>query len=130
MYISYPIFRAFAKHGNYPYRLLVQNLINQLLPEPLLCLDAPTSTETSVMRQGKRTIVHLLQYCPERRGENVDLVEDVVPLYDVPMSLKLDKAPKKVYLAPDQIPVDFQYQDGRVELLVPEVAGHAMIVFE
>ena len=63
-YISFPVFAAFSKHGNYPYRLLVQNLIEQLMPDQLLDIDAPTSTETSVMRQGKRTIVHLLQYCP------------------------------------------------------------------
>ena len=129
-YVAYPVFGAFAKHGSESYRLLVRNILDLLLPEPLLRVEAPTSTETSVMRQGRRTIVHLLQYCPERRGENLDLVEDVVPLYDVPLSLKLPRRPRRAYLAPRETPVEFTYAAGRADVLVPEVEGHAMVVFE
>src|SRR5206468_794568 len=35
-YISYPIFSAFATHGNFPYRLLVRNGIERLLPDPIV----------------------------------------------------------------------------------------------
>jgi hypothetical protein len=129
-YIAYPIFTAFASHGNFPYRLLVRNILDRLLPEPILRVDAPTSTETSVARQDKRTIVHLLHYSPERRTEKLDLIEDVVPLFDVPLSLKLARAPQRVYAAPDESPIEFEYLAGRVNLRVPEVRGHAMIVFE
>jgi hypothetical protein len=129
-YVPFPVFSAFATHGNYPCRLLVRNLIDRLLPEPLLRVDAPTSTEATVMRQLNRTIVHLLQYCPERRTKTLDIVEDIVPLFDVPLSLKLSKKPKRVYSAPDEEEIPFDYANGRVNLLVPEVSGHAMICFE
>ncbi len=129
-YIAAPVFGGFAKNGNYPIRLLVRNIINLILPEPLLRVAAPTSTEATITRQKNRTIVHLLQYCPERRTEKLDLVEDIVPIYQIPLSLKLPKSPKQVYLAPDRTPVDFEYLAGRVNLRVPEVIGHAMIVFE
>jgi hypothetical protein len=129
-YIAYPIFTAFGRHGSGPFRLLVRNLLDRLLPEPLLRVAAPTGTETSVTRQGRRTIVHLLHYSPERRAENLDLIEDVVPLFDFPMSLKLDRAPRHVFTAPDETPVEFEYLAGRVNLRVPELRGHAMIVFE
>jgi hypothetical protein len=129
-YVPFPIFSSFATHGNYPCRLLVRNLIDRLLPKPLLRVDAPTSTEATVMRQLNRTIVHLLQYCPERRTKTLDLVEDIVPLFDVPLSLKVSKKPKRVYSAPDEEEIPFDYAGGRVNLLVPEVSGHAMICFE
>lgn len=129
-YVSYPIFSALARHGNAPYRLLIRNLLEKLLPDPVLRVDAPTSTESSVMRQGSRTIVHLLHYSPERRTEKLDLIEDIVPLFAVPMSLKLAKPPKRVYTAPDGVDVPFEYLAGRVNLRVPEVRGHAMVVFE
>jgi hypothetical protein len=117
-------------HGNVPFRLLVRNVIDRLLPEPLLRVAAPSNTETSVTRQGKRTIVHVLHYTPERRTERLDIIEDIVPLFDVPLSLRLDRAPKKVYAAPEQTPIPFEYLAGRVNLRVPEVRGHAMVVFE
>ena len=129
-YIAYPIFGAYARNANVPYRLLVRNLLDRLLSQPLLRVDAPSTAETTVTRQGKRTIVHVLYYSAERRTEKLDIIEDIVPLFDVPMSLKLDRPPKKVYLAPDGEAIAFEYLAGRVNLRVPEVRGHAMVVFE
>jgi hypothetical protein len=129
-YVSFPIFSAYAMHGNYPYRLLVRNLLNLLLPEPLLRVDAPTGTEATVMRQGERTVLHLLHYSAERRARDLDLIEDIVPLRDVAVSLQRGAAPKSVYLAPERTPLEFTYEGGRVSIVVPEVRGHAMIALE
>ncbi len=129
-HIAAPLFGSFARNGNYPLRLLLRNVIELLISEPLIRVDAPTSTEATVTRQGKRTIVHLLQYCPERRTKELDIVEDIVPLYLVPLSLKSAKPPKKVYLAPDLTEIEFEHLAGRVNLRVPIVNGHAMVIFE
>ena len=129
-YISFPVFAAFANHGNLPCKLLVRNLLDLLLPAPVVRVQAPSSTEVSVMAQGKRTIVHLLQYCPERRAKDLDIVEDIVPIHRIPVSLAVAKAPRQVYLAPTREPLPFTWTAGRVELVVPEVNGHAMVVIE
>jgi hypothetical protein len=129
-YVAFPIFGAYANHGNYPYRLLVRNLLDRLLPDPLLRVGAPTSTEATVMRQNGRTIVHLLQYCPERRAQGLDIVEDIVPIFNVPLSLRLARQPRRVYLAPSRRALPFKRIGGRVEVTLPEVRGHEMVVFE
>ncbi|MCC7204789.1 MAG: alpha-L-fucosidase [Phycisphaeraceae bacterium] len=129
-YVSYPIFSAFANHGNYPYRQLVQALIDHLLPDPLLRVDGPTGLETSVMQQGRRTIVHLLYYTPERRTPTLDMVEDVIPLADLHLSLSLPKSPRRVQLVPQRRDLPFTYRSGRVEVTLPRLAGHQMIAFE
>jgi len=128
--IPLPIFGAFARHGNYPYRLLVQKMLDLLLPEPILKVDGPTGMETSVMRQGRRTIVHLLYYAAERRAQNLDIIEDIVPLANVAVALKLAKPPREAYLAPSRQPLSFEYSDGYARVTVPEVRGHEMVVFE
>ena len=134
-YISYPIFQAYAQHGNVPFRQLVQVLLERLLPEPLLRLEsAPSGLEATVMRQEvegrERTILHLLYYAPERRARDLDIVEDIIPLYNLPVSLKLPAAPQSVTLVPERTPLRFAYENGRASLLLPELRGHAMIVFE
>ncbi|HEV2292875.1 MAG TPA: alpha-amylase family protein [Tepidisphaeraceae bacterium] len=129
-YIAAPIFGAYARHGSIPYRLLVRNLLDKLLPDPLLRVAAPAATEATVMRQNHRTIVHLLHYSPERRTEKLDLIEDVIPLFDLPLSLRTMRPPQRVYVAPQQTPLEFEHLAGRVNLRVPEVRGHVMIVFE
>ncbi len=131
-YIAFPIFGAYAAHGNVPYRQLVGNLLEKLLPEPLLRVAGPSGLEATVMRQSSpaRTIVHLLYYSPERRTPKLDIVEDIIPLHELPVSLKLEKSPRRVYLAPDSTDVPFEYLNARVNLRLPELRGHAMIVFE
>ena len=93
---AYPIFTAFHNHGNIPFKLLVRNILNLLLPEPLLRIDAPSSTEATMTRQKGRSIVHILQYAPQRRTQKLDLLEDIVPIFDVPLSVKLTKAPAEI----------------------------------
>jgi hypothetical protein len=129
-YIAYPIFSAFAAHGNYPFRLLVRNVLRRLLPEPLVTVDGPTGLEATVMRQGKRHVVHLLYYAPERRTKDLDLIEDVVPLRDVALALRLPKAPSKAYLAPEGATLPLTYGGGYARAVVPELRGHAMVVWE
>ncbi|HEX8524782.1 MAG TPA: beta-galactosidase trimerization domain-containing protein [Tepidisphaeraceae bacterium] len=129
-YIAYPIFTAFALHGNVPFRLLVKNVLERMLPEPVLRVNGPVGMEATVAKQAKRTIVHLLQYTAERRTEKLDLIEDVVPVFQVPVSVRMEKAPKRVYIAPQGTDVAFEHRAGRVEVVVPELNGHAMVVME
>jgi hypothetical protein len=46
------------------------------------------------------------------------------------LSLTLDRSPSRVYTAPDQLPLAFESTGGRVRVVVPEIRGHQMIVFE
>lgn len=127
--IPYPVFGSYLKHANLPLRHLVGNVLNLLLPQPLIKVEGPSSTEATVTSQPGRLIVHLLQYCPERRGDGLDIVEDVVPIFNVPVALKA-KAPKKVYMAPEGTDLEFSVEGDYVTVTVPEVRGHAMVVFE
>ena len=129
-YISAPVFSAFALHGNLPYRRLVEEVLKQLLPQPLARMDGPSGAEITVSRQGQRTVAHVLYYPAERRAEKLDLIEDIVPLYNLKVAVKLPQAPGKVYLAPESAQLTFTYQDGYVNVTLPELHGHAMIVME
>ncbi|MBA3685112.1 MAG: beta-galactosidase trimerization domain-containing protein [Planctomycetes bacterium] len=129
-YACWPLFDAFARHGNAPLRNLVGELIDRLLPDPLLRAGGPTGLQTTVCRQDQRLIAHLLFYPAERRAVDIDLIEDIIPLHDVPLSVRAERSPRRVYLAPENRDLPFQYRAGRVEVVVPEIAGHAMVVFE
>jgi hypothetical protein len=77
----------------------------------------------------KRTILHLLHYIPERRGTDFDTVEDVIPLHNLHVSVKVDRSVKAVTLVPQNRTVDFKRSNKRIELTIKELAGHQMIVF-
>jgi hypothetical protein len=136
-YIAYPLFGLHARHGNQHWRLLLRNVLRHLLPTPLLEVAGPSGIETSVMRQPKsanrpaRTILHLLYYPCERRASNLDLIEDIVPVHNLPIKLRLASKPKRVYLAPEGTDLPFTHtKPGTIDLTLPTLAGHAMIVLE
>jgi len=130
VYFAHPIFSSFMRHGVRTYKLLFLNALKRLLPEKLVETNAPTTAHISLARQGGRTIAHVLHYVPEQRYREIQTIEEAIPLHDVSLSVRLDSAPTRVYLAPEGQDVPFAWADGRAHVTVPRVDGHAMLVFE
>lgn len=128
---AFPVFKAYAQHGNLACRHLIGRCLDLLLPDPLLRVQGPSFVEATLTRQGAgRRIVHLLSYAPVRRTPNLDIVEEPSLVRDLPISLRLAQAPGKVTLQPAGQPLAFRYQAGRAEVILPELNGHALLVFE
>ncbi|GGG08194.1 alpha-amylase family protein [Paenibacillus abyssi] len=127
---SVPIFEAYGKHASPNYRTLLGNCIGLLLPRPLIRDEGPSKLETTVVRKGGNLMVHLLSFYPERRADDLDLVEDPFPLVDMPIAVRTDQEPKRVYLAPAKRELAFTYSDGYVHARVTVLDGHAMLVVE
>jgi hypothetical protein len=131
IYISSPIFRAYKLHGYLVYRQLIENLIDLLLPEKLVRAGVPSTCQVTVMQQKDRRIVHLLNYIPERRADGLDIIEDIIPLYNLKVSIyTAGWFPTKVYLAPASIPVEFAPEGEYISCLIPRLDGHGMLVLE
>ena len=129
-YLASPIFRAYQLHGSLVYRTLLRNMIDRLLPDPVICADVPSGAIVTVRKRGRAHVVHVLYYPIERRTDDIDIVEDVVPLRDVRLSLRAERAPKKATLVPQGERLDVTYNNGRADVVVPRVAGHQMVVVE
>jgi hypothetical protein len=125
-----PIFRAYGRHGNVPCRRMLGNCIDRLLPRPLIRADGPSHLETSVVRKGRRTVVHLLSYIPMRRTNDLDIIEDAVPLVDLPLAVRLPHRPKRAVLAPAGDALPFEYADGYAHTRITTTGGHVLVVFE
>jgi len=130
IYFAHPIFAQYQDTAPRWVKVLLHDAIRRLLPQPLLSHDGPSTVTTSVMRQSNRTVVHLLHYIPERRGRQFDVIEDVIPLYDVAISLRADRAYARAVAQPSGVALAIQEQDGCLVVTVPVINGHQMIVFE
>lgn len=128
---SHPLFTIYARHAPVPMRQIVANLLQELLPQPLVKTPgAPSFARVTVTAQPQRRMVHVLAYVPERRGD-VDMIEEPIELRDVCLHLRLDnRPPQRVYVAPAQDRLSFDVAEGYVRVRVPVVRGHAMVVFE
>jgi hypothetical protein len=130
IYFSNPIFTEYEGVAPRWLKQLFLNALDLLLGQPLARHDGPTTLRLTVNEQAaqNRWVVHLLHYIPERRSQYIDVIEDVIPVYNVTVSVKAPRDVKSVQLAPAGKPLRFTEKDGRVEFTVPEISGHQMVV--
>jgi hypothetical protein len=129
IYFAHPIFAQYNKNAPRWCKRLFLNALGLLLPEPLVRLEAPTTTLAAVNEQPaeSRRVLHLLHYIPERRGQDFDIIEDVIPIFDVKVSVKTPKSVRDVVCVPEHEPLKFQQKSSRIEFVLPKLEGHQMI---
>jgi len=129
IYFAHPIFAQYGKNAPLWVKKLFLNALALLLPEPLVRLDAPSSALATLNEQPaeKRQVLHLLHYVPERRGKDFDVIEDVIPIFNVKASVRVPRKVKSVVCVPQQVPLPFEQAGGRVEFTLPKLDGHQMI---
>ncbi len=129
VYFAHPVFTQYNENAPLWVKQAVLNALDRLLPEPLVRVDAPSTLLATLNEQAKpkRRILHLLHYIPERRGTAFDVIEDVIPLYNVAVSLQSARNPRRIQCVPDGPTLESTVSGGRVEFVVPELRGHQMI---
>ena len=132
IHIAQPIFRVYDDQGMQLHRDLVKNCIDLLYDDPLLQVGLPSCGRVNLTRQPQernRLILHLMYANPIKRGDT-NVIEDIIPLYDIPVSLKADRDISRVYLAPEDEDIEFAVANGRVSFTVPKVEMNQIVVIE
>jgi hypothetical protein len=129
VYFSDPLFHSYKTHGNLVYKKLIGNAVSLLLGRRLVESDLPSTARVTVCDQENRRVVHILHYPMERRS-GIDIIEDVIPLYDKNIEVLCEYPPSAVYLAPSRKPAEYTYAGGVVKVKVSEINGHQMVALE
>ncbi len=140
-YISWEIFSDYAKNGSLHNKELVLHALDQLLgEEKTIQTNFPDRGVTTLTYQKDhdRYIQHFVFAHTTNRGQysfggntsTVEVIEDVVPVYDIEVSVKVEKAITKVSLAPQMIEIPFIQEKNGVRYTVPKVDCHQMTVLE
>ena len=129
-YIGWDIFTAYANYGHLIFKELFTDIMEKMIADDRTVVanipDRAVVTYTRQENEG-RNILHLLFAHTTVRGENTEVIEDTVPLYNIKCSVKRAEKPSSVTLVPSGQGIDFDYADGRVRFIVPEVNIHQMI---
>ena len=132
-YIGAQLFTEYAEKGSLIAKLLLEHMIDLLLGEnKTLTTDLPAQGVVTLMDQKEegRLVNHLLYASPVRRGNGIEVIEDIVPLYDIHVSVRMNKKPRRVYLAPEGEEIPFTWENGRVSYTVGKLDCHAMAVID
>ena len=135
-YIAWNIFEEYAQKGSYHLKELVLNMINELLPNPTVTTTLPDRGVITFTRQNERHIAHLLFAHTTVRGKGIEIIEDIVPLYNIDLTAEIPEKPESVYRVSyekgklTKTPLEFTYENGKAKVTVDKVELHAMIIFE
>jgi len=129
IYFSSPIFSQYNDNAPLWCKRLVLNALNLLLPEPLIKHNGPSTLQVTLTQQATqhRWIVHLLHFIPERRSEELEVIEDVIPLFMVKVEVKAPQPVREVIVVPEEVPLAFGTEEVYVVFEVARIDGHAMV---
>jgi hypothetical protein len=142
----HPIFAQYEQNAPRWCKLLFLNALDMLLPEPAVRHSGPSTMIVALNEQAEynRLVLHFLHYIPERRSNDIDIIEDVIPLYNVKVSVRVSGEVKDIACVPQEQSrfilttwdvkqeqsMAFEVKDGRVEFTVPEINGHQMVTLQ
>ncbi len=133
LYYSHPIFKLYRKNGALWCKEIVKDGIQRLLQNQLVSHNGPSSLITTLQWQEKeqRAVLHLLHYIPEKRTEDLFVIEDVIPLYDITVNLHMPEGAGKIKslkLVPEGKDIAWnQCSTGMVTCKIPAIHGHQMV---
>ncbi len=129
IYLMHPHFAQYHQRAPMWCKQLVGNAIEMLLPDAVLRVEAPSTAIFTVNRQARerRLIVHALHYVPERRSVELDIVEDIIPLCEVPVSVRVEGEATCVRLVPQGEAIAYAVGGHRVEFVIPRIEGTQMV---
>lgn len=128
IYIGWNVFEDYAVKGSIVYKEMVLYAIDRLLKEKTVETDLPAQGVLTVTDNGQEKVVHHLYAAPVKRGRNVEIIEDLLPVYHTHTKVRVEKCPEKVYLAPQKQEIPFTYEDGQVCFEIEKFVNHQMVV--
>lgn len=131
IYFASPIFTCYDTYASRISRTLVDQGLNQLMDGKLVTSTLPTTAETTLRRnEDGETVFSVLHYIPQRRGANVDTIEDVIPLYGVDARLNLGEAVSEVRDASTGEQLEFSQEGGSVSFRLERIDGFRVVVLK
>ncbi|MFA7672747.1 MAG: beta-galactosidase trimerization domain-containing protein [Clostridia bacterium] len=130
IYFSHPIFEIYNKKGPKWIKEILKDAIGLLMKgTKLISHDGPSTVLTTINHQPdmKRYVVHILNYIPERRCTDIDLIEDIIPLYDLKMNVRLPEDITCIRIVPEEKDIKFRTSGKGVSFRIDKVKGHCMV---
>ena len=144
VWFAHDLFKRYRIYGQPLYRDYFQAALTRLFHGelPVTC-TLPSMGRTALFHQPetRRFILHALFAAPTTRGAQpldhmphlyipqIEIIEELIPLYRVRFSIKLLSRIQSVRTVPDGRELSFSQTGNRVEFEVPEILGHQMVEF-
>ncbi len=148
LYLAHPIFTIYRSYGQVALRQYFEKALAHLLADDCTVSveGLPSTGRVTLTHQAseQRDILHLLYANTINRGgaaelhggnasgtqQSYEVIEDLLPLHNLDVELKLGAEVKSVCLQPSGETIEFEQTDGSLCFRVPQLLCHQMVVLE
>jgi len=115
----------------YPKQLLF-NIINEMVPNPLIKTNAPKGVEVVLNKKKEKYIVNLINTYPGMIAGKCDLGKEAVRLQNIHIQANLEKMGeiKNVRVFPSNKQLTYEIEDEWLKIDVPIIGTHIMLLLE
>jgi len=130
IYITHPLFSDYAINGCKVHKDIIAACLARLIEAPLIKAKLPSTAEVTLRKKDDYKVLHILHYIPMKRCKTIEIIEDVIPIYNIFMQIRMEKKPEKIYLVPEKTSLEFIYENGYAKFTLPELNGHQMVILK
>lgn len=132
-YIAWDIFSEYGEVGSYIAKDTVLRVVDELLGEQKTVktdLYSPGVITLNEQSDKNRLVLHVLFAQTIKRGSGVEVIEDLIPVYNRHFSILCDKDVKTVRLVPQNKEIPFTKSNGRIEFTLDEFSCSQVVTIE
>ncbi|MDO5977401.1 hypothetical protein [Flavivirga spongiicola] len=131
IWAAHPLEKIYAKEGSRVHRQLFYNALSQLLKAPIVEVNMPSSGRMNLLHQpeNNRYVVHLTYGTPHKRGR-AQVIEDLIPLQNTIVKVRLPEKVRKVYLIPSKEVLPIKSNGDVISVEIEKFRCHTAVVFE
>lgn len=109
-------------------RQFLDALTSQLFPQPTVEIKGSPNVDVILARKQGKLLVNLVNTSGPHVREPI--IESIPPVGPLSVTIRQAAKPAKVTLEPAGRPLDFEYRDGAIQVTVPRIEIHEVIVVE
>ena len=117
-----------AGKGSDGIRARVNNLVNELFPEPMVEVLSSPYVDVALRRLNGKLQVHLVNTSGDHRHEPI--FETIDPVKDIEVTLRLPEKPTRIVCQPEGKELRFRYKNGKAVFKLPALEIYSIIEIE
>jgi hypothetical protein len=133
IYCGWEIFSEYGTAGSITTKELVFMMIENLIGDIKTIgtnLGAQGIITLRKQERENRYIVHTLYASPVKRGQGIEIIEDLLPVYNTSVKVRIPDKPKNVCSVPQNEKMDWHYDNGILYYTLKKFQCHQMIIIE
>ncbi len=111
-------------------RDFLYGVVKSLFPDPVVEVAGSHHVDVTLNRIGEKLTVHLVNTAGPHQDRSVNVFDEIPETGPLSVTVRYPSKPERMTLEPGGNPLKYKYKKGRIELKVPGLRIHEIIVIE